>query len=144
MDRSTKHTDARIAAQRLPALAASLALLVKDTATATLAIYGTVRPDPGDPPGDDALVTLSLADSAGAVNEELFQIQIAVPLEGQILGAAETTGTDALWARITDGAEDWWGDCSVSDEAGAGEIKLQTTLLYNGAFCRLTSAVFQG
>lgn len=144
MDRSPAHEAARLAACRLPALNASLALLGQNTAAATLAFYGTTRPTPGDPPGDDPLVTLTLSASAGTVNDSLFQLQLTVPIEAQITGADPVTGTVAVWARVTDGSGAWWGDASVSDEAGSGEIKLQTTLLYNGAFCRLTSAIFQG
>ncbi len=240
MDRSTKHQAARLAAQRLPALYASLALLHEDTAPARFEFYPAPRPDPGAPPhqasgvsitgtvtyddsghpvivdagtitetwtvtvtdaatgavalsgasvgavgtsnlgadlspanpgggvyftlevagwggtattGDELtftttavapLVAIAMNAVAGTVNEGLFQIQLAVPVEGQITGADLGSGTETTWARIYDGSGDWWGDGSVSDEAGSGEIKLQTTLLYNGAFARLTSAVFQG
>lgn len=144
MDRSTKHSDARLEAQRLPALNASLALLVEDTTPATIALYGTVKPTPGDPPGADPVVTFTLSATAGTVDTDLKQIQLAVPIEAQITGADPTTGTEVLWGRIFDGAGDWWGDATVSDESGSGEIKLQTTALFNGAFCRLTSGIFQG
>jgi hypothetical protein len=143
VDRSTKHSDARVAAQRIPALNASLALLVADTTAATLALYGTERPTPGDPPGADAVVTFILDPAAGTVDTDLYQIHLTVPIEAQISNA-EAGGTDVLWGRITDGAGDWWGDVSISDEAGSGEIKLQSTTLFNGAFSRITGAIFHG
>ena len=144
MDRSPAHEAARVAACRVPALTASLALLVKVSVNASIALYGTERPVAGEAAGGAALVTIPLADAAGTVNAELFQIQLTVPIEAQITDADPVTGTTALWARITDGSGAWWGDASVSNEAGSGEIKLQITVLYNGAFCRLTSAIFQG
>ena len=144
MDLSPKHSEARLEAQRLPALSASLALLVEDTTAATIALYGTAKPPPGDPPGADPLAVFTLSSAAGTVDEDLYQIQLAVPIEAQITGADPETGTEALWGRVFDGAGDWWGDATVSDESGDGEIKLQTTALLNGAFCRITSGVFQG
>lgn len=144
MDRSTKHEDARLEACRIPALEASLALLDLNAA-AKIDFYPLPRPEiPGTTPEDAPVVSVPLAANAGTVNEELFQIQLTVPVEGQITGADPETGTEVGWAQIVDGDGDWWGDVSVSDEFGTGEIKLQTTTLYNGAFCRLTSAVFQG
>jgi hypothetical protein len=144
MNRSPKHSDARLEAQRLPALNASLALLAEDTMRATIALYGTAKPTPGDPPGADPVATFTLGATAGTVDADLKQIQLAAPIEAQITGADPETGTEALWGRIFDGAGDWWGDATVSDESGDGEIKLQTTALLNGAFCRITSGVFQG
>ena len=144
MDRSPKHSDARLEAQRIPALNASLALLIEDTQRATIALYGTAKPTPGDPPGADPVVVFTLSAAAGTVDTGLKQVRLTVPIEAQVAGAAESTGTEVLWGRIFDGAGDWWGDATVSDESGSGEIKLQTTTLYNGAFCRLTSGIFQG
>ncbi len=146
MDLSTKHSDARIAACRIPALNASLALLeLQNPDPAQIDFYTDPVPTtPGDTPTGDLVVTIPLGASAGSVDTDLFQIQLTVPIEAQITGANPATGSTVTWARILDGDGDWFADVSVSDEAGSGEIKLQTTLLYNGAYCRITSAVFQG
>jgi hypothetical protein len=139
MDLSTTHDNARTATCRIPALQASLALLVEDTQRAEIAIYGGARPDPGAAPGSGPLVAIPLASAPGTIEAPTFRIVLTVPIEAQV----STDGT-ATWARITDGSGAWWADVSVSDNAGAGEIKLQPAALYSGAFCRLTSAVFQG
>lgn len=145
MDISTKHDNAVIAACRIPALNARLALLeAQNPDSAQIDFYSAPRPDPGDTPTGDLVVSLVLGATAGSVDTDLFQIQLTVPVEAQITGADAETGTMVTWARILDGDGDWFADVSVSDEAGAGEIKLQTTLLYNGAYCRLTSAILQG
>ncbi len=146
MDISTKHGDARLAACRIPALQASLALLeLENPDPAQIDFYSDPVPTtPGDAPTGDLVVSIPLSGTAGTVDTDLFQIQLTVPLEAQIDGADPATGSTVTWARIVDGDGDWFADVSVSDEAGSGEIKLQTTLLYNGAYCRLTSAVLQG
>lgn len=144
MDLSTAHDSARTEASRLPALTASLALLAENTQRATIALYGTARPAPGADAGGAPIVTLALAAAAGSLDPETHRLTLTVPQEAEVTGAAEPDGTDALWARITDGSGAWWADASVSETAGAGEITLPDVTLRNGAFCRLTEAVFQG
>lgn len=146
MDISTKLANAQAAAARIPVLNACLTLLeVQDPDPARIEFYSDPAPStPGDPPTGDLVVTLPLNSSAGSVDTDLFQVQLTVPIEGQITGADPALGTAVTWARIVDGEGDWFADVSVSDEAGSGEIKLQTTTLYNGAYCRLTSAILQG
>lgn len=146
MDISTKLADARAAAARIPALNACLALLeAQDPDPAQIDFYSDPVPTtPGDPPTGDLVVSVPLSSSAGSVDPALFQVQLTVPIEAQIAGADPALGTEVTWARIVDGEGDWFADVSVSDEAGSGEIKLQTTTLYNGAYCRLTSAILQG
>jgi len=144
MDLSPQHEAARSAACRLPALAATLALLAENAQVATIALYGTARPSPGDPPGADPLVLLSCSSRFGVIDEELFQIQMDVPIEAQVTGADPVDGTAALWGRVFDGSGDWAGDLSVSDSQGSGELKLISAVLYNGEFSRVQSGVFQG
>ncbi|MEO5343787.1 MAG: hypothetical protein H7842_10700 [Gammaproteobacteria bacterium SHHR-1] len=146
MPMSLTHIAAREAACRIPALNASLAKLNQDTDLSKIEIRsGTMPADPETAPADGALVvTLTLGAAPGTVDEALFQIQLTTPIEAQITGADPTNGTTVTWARIYDGTGAVWYDATVTDEAGSGEIKLQTVLLYNGAFARLTSAVFQG
>lgn len=143
MDIGTAHAQARAEAQRLPALSASLGLLSAGSTTARISLYGTTRPSPGSAPGAAPLVTIVLYDPPAALDTGLYQIRLSVPIEGSV-GGAETDGTDALWARIFDGAGAWWADASVSEVGAGGEIQLDSTLLRNGGLCRLVSAVFQG
>ncbi len=145
MDISPAHAAARTAAARVPALNASLARLNASPGPAAIVLFGGARPDPGEEAPGDQLVVIPLQQPAGAVDAEAGTITLAVPIEGQITGADPDDGTLATWARIFDGASDWWGDCSVSSAAdGTGEIQLEDTLLRNGAFARLTAAVFTG
>lgn len=144
MDLSPQHEAARIAACRLPALTASLARLAENTQRATIALYGTARPTPGDPPGADPVVILPCSARFGVIDDELFQIQMDVPIEAQVTGADPVDGTDAVWGRIFDGSGNWWGDISVSDQSGTGELKLISLRQYNGEFSRVQSGVFQG
>lgn len=141
MDISPAHAAARAAAARLPALAASLALLQAEPGPATIALYATTRPAPGEAPGGDPLVVVPFAAGVGTLDEDNHRIVATVPIEAQI-----TTSGNAVWARIVDGAGAWWSDASVSDDQGSGEIQLANpdAALYAGAFCRITSAVFQG
>lgn len=158
MDISTEHADARYTACRIPALEASLALLVADPEAperSQIHLYGTARPAPGGDPGGTPIVSIPMTAAAGVVDTDLYQLQIATPIEAQITGADASTGTIPLWARITTPSGDWWADLSVSVEGGGGEVQLVATgeegdpavpvaRLYNGAFCRISNAVLQG
>lgn len=145
MDISTKHANAVIAACRIPALQARLALLDANTANAQIDFYPAgAWSTPGDTPSASVVASIPLASTAGTVDTDLFQIQLAVPIEAQIDGADPVSGTEVALARVLDGDGDWWADLTVSDEAGSGEIKLIDTLLMNGEYARLVSAVVQG
>lgn len=142
---STAHTAARAAAVRLPALAASLALLASSDATrASITFYGGTPPADGAAPAGDALATAQLTARAGVVDAEAFAIVLDTPIEAQVTGADPATGTATTWARILTPAGAWWADVSVSDGAGSGEIKLSSVLLMQGGFVRVTSAAFGG
>lgn len=159
MDISPAHEAARLDSVRIPALEASLALLVQSDpqsqARASVAMYGTTRPTAGDPPGDAPIVTIELAASAGVIDEQNYQITLVTPIEGQVVGADEANGSIPTWARIFDPAGGWWADASVTVSGEGGEIQMTPTgqegdppedviRLFNGAFARLTSAIFQG
>jgi len=131
MQLSPAHEAARAAAARLPALQASLDLLDAGAGQARIDICDAL---------DVVLVSIPIAEGVGTLNTELFQIALTVPIESQI-----ATGGTADHAVIYDNTNAVWAEgVTVSDEAGSGEIKLATTALQAGAFCRLTSAVFQG
>jgi hypothetical protein len=157
MDISTKHENAVIAACRVPALQARLDLLANVGAPerSTIAFYGTAKPDPGDPPGGDPIVTLTMTAGAGTINTDLFQLLLDTPIEAQVDGADPVDGSIPLWARITDFEKDWWADLTVTVEGGDGEIQLVSTgiegdpaepvaRLFNGAFARIASGTVQG
>lgn len=131
MQLSVAHEAARAAAARLPALQASLDLLDLGAGQARIDILDAL---------DVVLVSIPITDGVGTIDSVLFQIALTVPIEAQI-----ATGGAADHAVIYDNTGAVWADAvTVSDEAGSGEIKLATTSLQAGAFCRLTSAVFQG
>ena len=135
MDISPAHEAARAAAIRLPALQASLALLIEDSQRARISLYADPPPTaPGDPPSSPAVVVIDLAATAGTIDAELYQLHLDTPVEGQITGADPVDGTPITWARVEDGRGDWWGDVTVSETGGAGAIQLDSTLLYQGAF----------
>lgn len=146
MDISPKHDAARLDAARLPALTASLALLIEDTQRARIELYGAPIPAaPGDAPDTAPLLaTITLAATPGTVDAETLTLTLNAPIEGQVTGAAEDTGTAIAWARVFDGAGDWWKDSLVTLTDGDGEIQLDSLTALNGAFIRLTSAVFEG
>lgn len=145
MDISTKHANAVIAACRIPALQARLALLDANTVNAQIDFYPAgAWSTPGDTPSASVVASIQLAATAGTVDTDLFQIQLTVPIEAQVDGADPVSGTEVALARVLDGDGDWWADLTVSDEAGSGEIKLVDTLLLNGEYARLASAVVQG
>lgn len=140
---STKHTDAVAAAIRVPALNARLALLAQNTTTAKIHLYPTPRDDSGTLPSAAPVVSIPMSATAGTVNAGTYQLTLDTPMEATIDGAGES-GTAVTWAYITDGAGDWWGNASVTNQAGSGEIKLVTTTLYDGETARVTSAVISG
>lgn len=131
---SPAHAAARAEAARLPALAASLALLTSGPQTPVIGIY--TAPDPAT---GTLLVAIPLAPGVGSIDEATHRINLTVPLEAQIV-----TDGEAACARVIDASGAIWGDATVSDLAGEGAIKLVSTALVTGAFARITSAYFQG
>lgn len=155
MDISPTHLTTRNTAARNPANAASLSLLQSATTDrATIALYANTKPAPGDPAGaDPPIVEIELTTSAGTLDELAFTIILTTPLEGQVTGAHVSDGSIPVWGRILGPLGDWWSDVTVSVEGGAGEIQIAQTgveasvpvaRLFNGAFCRIISAVFEG
>jgi len=142
MNISEAHEDHVLEAVRAPAAAASLALLDQgvEANPATIELYD----DPLDPP----LVIIPMTARAGVVIDEVIDevryvgIVIDTPIEGQVTGAAADTGSVPTLAvfKMPDGSE--WGDCTVSDNDGAGELKMESATLLNGAFARIRSAIF--
>lgn len=131
MQLSATHLAARDLAARLPALQASFDLLDAGAGQASIVLRDVAN---------TVLVTIPVADGVGTIDAQAYQIVLSVPIEAQI--AVAGTPDHAV---IYDNAGVVWADgVTVSDEAGSGEIKLASMSLQAGAFCRLTSAVFQG
>ncbi len=157
MDISPAHEAARTEAARLPALYASLDLLVQtdpgQTERAVIELYGTTRPAPGAAAGGSPVVTLEMTASAGTIDDTLIELSLDTPISAQITGADPSTGTIPTWARIKDVTGAWWADVSVTVEGGGGEIEMPQTgtengdpvaRLFNGATALLSSAIFRG
>lgn len=141
---SAAHEAAVAEAIRIPALEARLAMLASaDSSRATIEYFGGTQPTEGGSTAPTPIVTHDLTARAGVIDEALKQIVFDVPIETLIAGA-DVAGTTCTWARIKTPAGTWWADMPVTDEAGAGPIKLENTLLENGAFLRMTAAVVQG
>ena len=133
MQLSAAHLAARAAAARLPALQASFDLLDAGAGQARIDIRDAL---------DVVLVSIPIADGVGTIDAQAYQIALTVPIEAQI--DADGIPTNAI---IYDNTGAVWADgVTVSDSApeSTGEIKLASMSLQAGAFCRLTSAVFQG
>lgn len=142
---STAHTDARAAAVRLPALAASLALLASSDATrASLTFYGGTPPADGAAPAGDALATAQLTARAGVVDSGAFAIVLDAPIEAQVTGADPAAGTATTWARILTPAGDWWADVSVGVAGSGADVIVSSALLLQGGFVRVTEFVVEG
>ena len=142
------HTAAAQEACRIPALHARLALLTTPESPPYIEFYADPLPNPWDSgipaPAPTPVVSLTMNPAVGTVDEALKQIQFTVPIESQIVGADPVIGTVVTWAVIYDGDGVVWGYGTVTDEAGSGDFKLQTTTLLNGAYARLTIATVQG
>ena len=131
MHLSAAHLAARVAAARVAALDASLSLLRTGNGRARIELLDGA---------DLILATGYLQDGAGTTDHTLVQIMLSTPFEAAI-GQAGTP----VSARIFTAPGDLWADgITVSDTAGAGALKLETTDLQRGHFVRVLSAVIQG
>lgn len=155
MHESPAHTAAVIAACRLPALEARLALLAGDaTNRAKLTFFSGAYPGAVEPGGGDTpIVSIDLTARAGVIDEAEYRILIDTPIEAQVTGADPATGTIPGWAALHGPAGDWWGNLTVSVEGGSGEVQLVQTgeeggspvvRWYNGGFARIALFAVQG
>ncbi|MBY6102293.1 hypothetical protein [Marinobacter nauticus] len=130
---SPAHEAARQEAARLPALQVSYARLIATPGDAVVQLFE------GAPDTGTLIAELAMPADVVTLDAENVRIQTTAAIEGQV-----TTAGTADNARILDGAGAWWADATVSDDNGAGDIKLQDNALQAGAFARITSATFQG
>ena len=151
---SPEHATARAAVSRLPALEASLARLVKAVeapSPSTIVLYDHADPDDLTA---NAIVTLSLSDSAGTIDEAEVELVLDTPMEAQVAGADAQDGSVPLSARFYGPTGTWEFDATVTITGGGGHIEMEQTgtdpqgdpevRLYNGAFARIETAKIGG
>lgn len=109
--------------------------LANGTTNATVDIYATAKPVFGADPGGAPLVTILLVEPIGAIANGLLTVT-ATP-EYQI----QNTG-DAVWARVNAGDGSHAFDCTVTDTAGNGILKVQSVTMYAGGYTRITGGTF--
>lgn len=128
---SPSHLAARLAAARLPALQASLALLDSTYGRAKIEILDS---------GGAVLAGAWLQDAAGVIDTDTVQIVLTTPIEGAI----GTAGTPSA-ARILAATGTLWAEgLTVSATGGGADIELESLVMQVGNFVRITSATIQG
>lgn len=127
---SPEHNDARLEGTR--------AFADTGVQNSRIHLYATAQPATGADPGGAPLVTMTLTKPCGTVTGGALTLAQS-DLSGDLV---MDTGS-VLWARWVNGNDALVADCTVSDSAGAGDIKLSGTtgtLLYAGARALLGSA----
>ena len=118
-------------------LNAVLAFLDTGAGVARVRIYGGTRPLVGAAPASGFLSELPLLKPSGSVLDGVLTLAPGDPT----LNASSAV---AAWARVVNGNGATAFDCDVSDTAGAGEIKIQSTVLYEGGETRMVSGTLGG
>lgn len=126
------HPNANAARLDSPGLRAYMDL---GTGVARVRFYGGARVAVTAAPGTTLLVEQPLLKPAGVLNGNgLLDLAPDVPAMNAATG-------DATWARVVNGNGDTVFDCDVTDEAGAGEIKITAVHLYAGGLTTMVSGV---
>ncbi|MDD5277201.1 MAG: hypothetical protein PHR16_14100 [Methylovulum sp.] len=100
-----------------------------------LLFYDAPRPSVGAAITTQTLLgTLGFAEPAGAVADGLLTFD---PLTDD--SSADATG-DAAWCRVLDGDGIFVMDMDVTDNAGAGPVKMPSITVYAGGVIHITSA----
>ena len=115
-------------------LTGTLNNLMRGPNPATIEFYTAPRPAGGGAP-TTLLATVTLDDPPGTVANN--KLTLSDPADALVL----VNGTPT-WARIKDGNGAASMDCDVTDTAGTGEIKLETTNLIAGGGIRIILAEF--
>lgn len=126
---STAHLAARADAARHPANVASLALLAGGAARIEI-LDATAA----------VLAIIVIPVTPGTADAGTRRIELAAPLEGVVVAV----GTPASARIKAHSGALWADDISVTDQAGEGEIRLESLALAPGKIVRLVSAIFQG
>lgn len=118
-------------------LAAVVAFLDTGAGVARVRIYPGTRPLVSAAPDTGFLVELPLLKPGGSVLDGVLTLAPGEPVLNANSGVA-------AWARVVNGSGETAFDCDVTDTAGSGEIKIQSTVLYEGGETRMVSGVLTG
>lgn len=118
-------------------LIAVVAFLDTGAGVARVRIYPGTRPLVGAAPDTGFLVELPLLKPSGSVIDGVLTLAPDEPVLNANSGVA-------AWARVVNGNGETAFDCDVTDTAGSGEIKIQSTVLYEGGETRMVSGVLTG
>lgn len=118
-------------------LAAVVAFLDTGAGVARVRIYPGTRPLVSAAPDSGFLVELPLLKPSGSVLDGVLTLAPGEPVLNAKSGVA-------AWARVVSGNGETAFDCDVTDTAGSGEIKIQSTVLYEGGETRMVSGVLTG
>ena len=88
-------------------------------------------------PGTGFLTELPLLKPSGSVLDGVLTLAPGEPVLNANSGVA-------AWARVVNGNGETAFACDVTDTAGTGEIKIQSTVLYEGGETRMVSGVLTG
>lgn len=118
-------------------LSAVVAFLDTGTGLARVRIYPGTRPLVNVVPNSGFLAELLLLKPSGAVLDGVLTLAPGAPVLNANSGVA-------AWARVVNGNGETAFDCDVTDTAGTGEIKIQSTVLYEGGETRMVSGTLIG
>ena len=118
-------------------LSAVVAFLDTGASVARVRIYPGARPLVNAAPNSGFLAELPLLKSSGSVLDGTLTLAPGAPILNANSGVA-------AWARVVNGSGETAFDCDVTDTAGTGEIKIQSTVLYEGGETRMVSGVLIG
>ena len=118
-------------------LSAVVAFLDTGAALARVRLYPGPRPLVSAAPGSGFLAELPLLKPSGSVLDGVLTLAPGEPVLNANSGVA-------AWARVVNGNGETAFDCDVTDTAGTGEIKIQSTVLYEGGETRMVSGVLTG
>ena len=118
-------------------LSAVVAFLDAGASVARVRIYPGARPLVNAVPNSGFLAELPLLKSSGSVLDGVLTLAPGAPVLNANSGVA-------AWARVVNGNGETAFDCDVTDTAGTGEIKIQSTVLYEGGETRMVSGTLIG
>lgn len=102
----------------------------------TMSLYTTPQPAKGAAiTSQTCLGTVTFAEPAGTVSNGVLTFATITDDS-----SADNDGT-ASWARILDGTGAFVADLTVTDNNGAGPVKMPSLLIYAGGIIHVTSAV---
>jgi len=102
----------------------------------TIKFYTATQPAKGAAITTQTLLgTLTFAEPAGSISNGVLTFDTIVDDS-----SADADGL-ATWARVLDGDGAFVMDLTVTDNAGAGPIKMPSTQIYAGGILHVTSAV---